>query len=252
MYRRTKKLSKPILERNILLLKVSDLDVYYQNIKALSKVSLRVDKGEKVCIIGSNGAGKTTLLKAISGLLNKRSGRIEFLGERIDNMPPNKIVEKGLSLIPEGRELFSKMSVLENLELGAYPKRARRDLEKNLAIAFQLFPILRERKNQSAGTLSGGEQQMLAIARGLLSAPKLLMFDEPSLGLAPTLVTRMFQTIEEISERGITILLVEQNVVNSLAIADRAYVLENGRISLEGSGSDLLNNKAVKEAYLGM
>jgi branched-chain amino acid transport system ATP-binding protein len=234
------------------LLEVKNLYVYYESALALSDVSLKVDGGEIVSVVGSNGAGKSTLLKTVVGLVKPRSGEIEFNGERIDDLSTPEIISKGVSLIPEGRRLFPNMTVLENLEMGAYTKEAWGKKEETLDFVFSLFPILKERQGQLAGTLSGGEQQMLAIARGLMSRPRLLMLDEPSLGLAPKLVAKVFETVEELNKKGLTILLVEQNVLHSLRLCDRGYVLENGKIVLSGRGDELLENAYVKEAYLGI
>ena len=234
------------------MLNLANVSTYYGDIQALRDVSLRVKEGRIVSIIGSNGAGKSTTLNTISGVLRSSSGRIEFLGRRIETLPPHQIVELGLVQIPEARLLFPYMTVLENLELGAYSPKARRGKEENLQVVFGLFPVLEERMSQLAGTLSGGEQQMLAIARGLMAQPKLLMLDEPSLGLAPLLVKQVFGTVREINAKGITVLLVEQNVFHSLSIADEAYVLENGRVVLEGDGKRILENPQVREAYLGI
>lgn len=234
------------------LLKVSKINVFYGDLQALWNVSFEVKEREKVVIVGTNGAGKTTTLKTISGLLRPKSGYIEFLGERIDRLPPYKIVELGLVQVPEGRRLFPELTVLENLELGAYVKKAREKKDDTLEWVFSIFPILKERKRQIAGTMSGGERQMLAIARGLMSRPKLLMLDEPSLGLAPKLVLKTFEIIEKISEEGVTILLVEQNVRHALEMADKAYVLETGRITLSGSAEKLMENEYVRKAYLGI
>ncbi|HDJ25787.1 MAG TPA: ABC transporter ATP-binding protein [Candidatus Bathyarchaeota archaeon] len=234
------------------LLKVNNIDVFYGDLQALWGVSFEVHEGEKVVIVGANGAGKTTTLKTISGLLRPRSGTIEFKGQRIDKLPPHKIVELGIAHVPEGRRIFPKMTVLENLEMGAYIKRAREKFDDTLEWVFSIFPRLKERKNQIAGTMSGGERQMLAIARGLMSRPDLLMLDEPSLGLAPKLVMKTFEVIKRIGEEGVTILLVEQNVKHALELADRGYVLETGRITLSGTSEELLSNDYVKKAYLGM
>jgi len=226
--------------------------VFYHDLAALRSISLAVHRGEIVSVIGSNAAGKSTLLNAISATLRLKSGSIVFEGEKIEGLPSHKIVERGIVQIPEGRKIFYPMTVLENLLLGSYlpkPKALRRE---NLNRVFKLFPILKERSNQTAGTLSGGEQQMLAIARGLMSNPKLLMLDEPSLGLAPIIVNRIFEIMREINAGGTTILLVEQNVMQSLSLADRAYVLENGSIVFEGRGMDLLRDPKVQEAYLSM
>jgi len=215
-------------------------------------LSFNVDEGEVITIVGSNGVGKTTTLRAVAGVLHPRSGGITFLGKRIDAVPAHKIVEEGIAHIMEGRKLFSYMTVRENLELGAYTPRAWKRREKTLEWVHELFPILKEREKQLAGTLSGGEQQMLAIGRGLMSMPKLLMLDEPSLGLAPKLVLLVFDIIRRINKEGVTVLLVEQNVHHALTLANRGYVLETGRITLEGKGKELLENPLVKKAYLGM
>ncbi|HID18866.1 TPA: ABC transporter ATP-binding protein, partial [Candidatus Bathyarchaeota archaeon] len=213
------------------MLTVEKINVFYGNVQALWDVSLKVEKGEVVALIGSNGAGKTTTLKTVSGLLRPRSGSISFLGEKVDNFDPRHIVELGLVQVPEGRHLFPYMTVLENLKMGAYPSYARKRRNETLEWVFTLFPILKERKGQLAGTLSGGEQQMLAIARGLMARPKLLMLDEPSLGLAPVYTLKIFDLIRKINQEGVTILLVEQNVRQALEISDRGYVLETGRIT---------------------
>jgi branched-chain amino acid transport system ATP-binding protein len=234
------------------MLEVEKINVFYGEAQALSDVSFRVGEGEIVTLVGSNGAGKTTVLNAISGLLPLASGAIHLNGIRLDRLPAHRIVELGVVQIPEGRRLWPNMTVLENLELGAYIRKARTTRRESLRWVFQLFPRLEERKYQLAGTLSGGEQQMLAIARGLLARPKLLMLDEPSLGLAPFLVREVFETIQEINRQGVTILLVEQNVHLALGIASRGYVLETGRIVLSGSGRELLENPHVQKAYLGL
>jgi len=234
------------------LLNLVNVNTYYGDVQALRDVSLRIKEGQIASIIGSNGAGKSTTLNTISGVLRSSSGTIEFLGRRIENLPPHQIVDLGLVQIPEARLLFPFMTVLENLELGAYTPKARKGKEEKLEAVFGLFPVLEERATQLAGTLSGGEQQMLAIARGLMARPKLLMLDEPSLGLAPLLVRQVFGRVKEINAQGITVLLVEQNVFHTLSIADEAYVLENGRVVLEGDGKEILDNPQVKEAYLGI
>jgi len=234
------------------MLEVSNLDTLYGKAQALWDVSLRVDEAEIVALIGANGAGKTTLLNAICGLLRPASGSVEFLGERIDGLAPHSIVELGISHIPEGRRLFADMSVGENLEMGAYVGEAWKRKEETLRQVYQVFPILKERGGQLARTLSGGEQQMLAMGRGLMSRPKLCMFDEPSYGLAPLLVAEIFRIIQDLREQGMTILLVEQNVRQSLEIADRAYVLENGRVVLEGNSKGLLQEELIRKAYLGL
>jgi branched-chain amino acid transport system ATP-binding protein len=231
---------------------VENINTFYSSIQVLRDVSFDIQEGEIVSMVGGNGAGKTTLLKTISGLLSPRLGTINFLGERIDRLPPYKIVEKGAIQIPEGRKLFPPLTVLENLKLGAYLPSNKEKRAESLKRVFQIFPILEERKDQLAGTLSGGEQQMLAIGRGLMSLPKLLMLDEPSLGLAPLMVKEIFRVINEINKQGTTILLVEQNVKQSLALANRGYVLENGRIVLSGNSDELLRNEHTKKAYLGM
>jgi len=234
------------------MLEVDKINVFYGDLQALWDVSFEVHEGEKVVIVGANGAGKTTTLRTISGLLRPKTGEIRFLGQRIDRLPPHKIVELGIAHVPEGRRIFPRMTVMENLEMGAYIKRAREKFDDTLEWVFSIFPRLKERKDQIAGTMSGGERQMLAIARGLMSRPKLLMLDEPSLGLAPKLVLKVFEVVQRISEEGVTILLVEQNVRHALELADRGYVLETGRITLSGRGEELLENEYVKKAYLGM
>jgi branched-chain amino acid transport system ATP-binding protein len=235
----------------VLILK--EIDVYYGNIQAIWEVSLKVEEGELISIIGSNGAGKSTILRTISGLIKPKRGSIEFNGKSIEPFSPDEIVRLGVSMVPEGRELFPRMSVQENMELGAaYIKEAYQQTDQSLSWVYTLFPVLRERSGQLAGTLSGGEQQMLAIGRALMSRPKILMLDEPSLGLAPLMVVEVFRTLVQINQERVTILLVEQNVRHSLGMAYRAYVLENGRIVMEGPGRALLNNKHVKEAYLGL
>jgi branched-chain amino acid transport system ATP-binding protein len=233
------------------MLDVKNIDVYYGDAQALWDVSFSVKQGEIVTLVGSNGAGKSTTLKAISGLVPPSSGEILLEGNRIDQAPAHSIVEMGISHIPEGRRLWPGLSVQENLELGAYIQTARAVRAETMEWVFQLFPLLRKRRSQLAGTLSGGEQQMLAIGRGLLSRPKLLILDEPSLGLAPLLVDEVFETIQKINGEGMTILLVEQNVNVALAISNRGYVLETGRIVISGSGKDLLADEHVKTAYLG-
>lgn len=232
------------------MLTVDKINVFYGDLQAIRDVSFEVETGEKTVIVGSNGAGKTTTLKTVSSILHPRSGSIEFLGKRIDQLPPHKIIELGISHVPEGRGLFPRMTVTENLEMGAYTRRESKN--EMLEQVFQLFPVLKERRNQLAGTMSGGERQMLAIARGLMSKPKLLMLDEPSLGLAPMLVLSIFDMIETINKEGVTILLVEQNVRHALEMADRGYVLETGRITMKGTGKELIDNEYVKKAYLGM
>jgi branched-chain amino acid transport system ATP-binding protein len=233
-------------------LSVERIEVRYGDALALCDVSLEVQQGEIVSLVGANGAGKTTALKAISGLLKPRSGQILFCGNRLNDLPAHSIVNLGIVQIPEGRQLFPYMTVLENLELGSYTPEARKRLNDSLEQVFELFPLLKERKSQLAGTLSGGEQQMLAIGRGLMAMPRLLMLDEPSLGLAPMLVKSIFAAIEQISRQGTTILLVEQDVQKSLALARRGYVMENGRITLQGEAKELLSNEHLRRAYLGI
>lgn len=234
------------------MLEVSGINVSYGGAHVLWGVSLDVAKDEMVTVVGSNGAGKSTLLKTISGLVRPTTGEITFRGERIDGLPPYRIVEMGIAHIPEGRKLFPQLTVLENLSLGAYTKRAHEKKKETLEQVFNRFPILRERQKQLASTLSGGEQQMLAIARGLMSQPELLVLDEPSLGLAPRLVMQVFDSIREIKQTGVEVLLVEQNVSHTLELADRAYVLETGRVTLEGPCRELVNDEHVKKAFLGL
>ena len=234
------------------MLEVSNLDVFYGKSQALRDVSLRVNEGEIVALVGANGAGKTTLLNTISGLLRPASGSVEFLGKRIDRLAPHKIVQLGICQIPEGRKLFSDMTVWDNLEMGAYTSEAWKRRKETLEQVYQVFPVLKERQKQSAKKLSGGEGQMVAIGRGLMSSPRLCMFDEPSYGLAPNLLAEVLDVIKHLREQGITIFLVEQNVRHTLETADRAYVLENGHIVLEGKGKDLLQDNMVKKAYLGL
>jgi branched-chain amino acid transport system ATP-binding protein len=234
------------------MLEVRNVDTFYGKAQALWDVSLRIGEEEIVALIGANGAGKTTLLNTISGLLRPASGSVEFLGKRIDGLPSHSIVELGISHVPEGRKLFADMSVRENLEMGAYVHEAWKRKEETLRQVYQVFPILKEREGQLARTLSGGEGQMLAIGRGLMSRPRLCLFDEPSYGLAPLLMAEIFRIIQGLRDRGIAILLVEQNVRQSLEIADRAYVLENGRVVLEGNSKGLLQEELIRKAYLGL
>jgi len=234
------------------MLEICNVDTFYGKVQALWDISLTVGEAEIVALIGANGAGKTTLLNTISGLLQPASGTIEFDGQRIDGLPPHKIVDMGISHIPEGRRLFTDMSVHENLEMGAYTSRAWKSRNETFERVYESFPILKERAKQLARTLSGGEQQMLAMGRGLMPIPKLCMFDEPSFGLAPLFVSEVFQVIQSLRDQGITILLIEQSVRHALEIADRAYVLENGRIVLEGDCEHLLEEEMVKKAYLGL
>lgn len=247
-----KESSKPIWGWNMPLLEVNDLSVGYGEILALRGVNLRVDEGEIVSVVGSNGAGKTTLLRTISGLLTPKSGEIFFLGQKISGIPCHEIVKLGLSQVLEGHQIFPHMSVLDNLRVGAHNMEARKNRHQSLKMVFELFPILEERKKQLARTLSGGERQMLAMGRGLMATPKLLMLDEPSLGLSPLLGQRVFEAIQQINKQGVTLLLVEQNVQKALTLAQRGYVLENGRTVMEGAGNDLLQKKELKEAYLGI
>ncbi len=234
------------------LLSVDSVVAAYGEVRALWGVSLAVDEGEIVTLLGANGAGKTTTMRVLSGLLRPRSGTVTFSGQAIHRLPPPRIVQAGLVQIPEGRHLWPRMTVLENLELGAYAPHLRSRRREGLEWVFSLFPRLAERRIQLAGTLSGGEQQMLAIGRGLMSRPRLLMLDEPSLGLAPILVREVFRIIEEINARGVTVLLVEQNVRQALEVAHRGYVLETGRIVQSGAAADLLDDPRIKRAYLGL
>jgi len=234
------------------MLEICNLNTFYGKIQALWDVSLRIDEAEIFALIGSNGAGKTTLLNTISGLLQPASGTMEFLGKRIDGLAPNAIVELGISHIPEGGKVFREMTVHENLEMGAYSSHAWKQKKETFDQVYELFPILKERHGQLARTLSGGEQQMLAMGRGLMSRPKLCAFDEPSYGLAPILVESVFHVIKSLREQGITIFLIEQNVRRTLETADRACVLENGRVVMEGGCDKLLTSEYIRKAYLGM
>lgn len=231
------------------MLKVDDINVYYGKIHALKGISFEVQEGETVSLIGANGAGKSTTLKTISGLLRSKTGGITFMGEDISKIDAYRLVERGLAHVPEGRRIFLNMSVLENLEMGAYIK-GKAD-KADIQSVFEKFPRLKERKNQIAGTLSGGEQQMLAMGRALMSHPKLMMLDEPSMGLAPILVEQIFDIIKELHKAGTTILLVEQNAEMALDISDRAYVIESGRVAFTGTGEELKRSDAIKKAYLG-
>lgn len=233
------------------MLELNEVHVYYGQIQALKGVSLTVNPGEIVTIVGSNGAGKTTTLMTISGLLRPRQGSIRYQGRDLTKMAPHEIVKAGISHCPEGRQIFAPLTVEENLILGAYHRRDQAQVERDRRWVEELFPVLAERRRQRAGTLSGGEQQMLAIARALMSRPQVLLLDEPSLGLAPLLVHRIFEVIRELREHGVTILLVEQNAFQALQVADRAYVLETGEIKLHGPARELADDPAVKEAYLG-
>jgi branched-chain amino acid transport system ATP-binding protein len=234
------------------LLDVRGIDAAYGDVKVLHGMSLAVEEGEIVALVGANAAGKTTTINTISGMMRPRRGSIEFRGQRIDQLPPYEIVSRGLVQVPEGRRLFPYMTVLENLELGAYSSEARQQRARSLESVFGLLPLLKDRESQLAGSLSGGEQQMLAIGRGLMALPRLLMLDEPSVGLAPLMVKQILETVKDVNARGTTVLLVEQNVQHSLRLAHRGYVLENGRIVLEGKAADLLGNPHLKKAYLGM
>lgn len=233
------------------MLRVEDINVYYGAIHAIKGISLEVNDGEIVALIGSNGAGKSTTLRTISGLMKPKTGRIMYDGEDITGVPAHKIVGKGLCQVPEGRHVFANLTVLENLELGAYLRTDKEGIEKDMEMVFEKFPRLLERKNQLSGTLSGGEQQMLAMARALMSRPKLLLLDEPSMGLAPLLIKEIFNIIKEINAGGTTVLLVEQNANMALSIADKAYVLETGRITLSGTAAELASSEEVRKAYLG-
>ncbi|MGC1455153.1 MAG: ABC transporter ATP-binding protein [Nitrospirota bacterium] len=234
------------------MLSLNNISVGYKGLIAVQDISFRINEGEIVSLIGSNGAGKSTIVKTIAGLIHPWKGEILFKNAPIHQVPPFNIVTKGISMIPEGRKLFGRLSVQDNLLLGAYTVQSRADIEKNLQSVFNLFPILKERREQRADTFSGGEQQELAIARGLMSNPSLLILDEPSLGLGPKLVSDIFRIVKEINDRGVTVLLVEQNVYEALDICARAYVLQTGRIVMEGQGQDLLKSDQVREAYLGM
>jgi len=242
------------------VLELNDIHTFYGAIEALKGITLKIEQGEIVCLIGSNGAGKSTTLMTISGILKPKAGTISFMGNDISNMPPHKIVEMGISHVPEGRRIFPKLTVKENLEMGAYTissklKVKSEKLKRQYEKMFEMFPVLKERERQLGGTLSGGEQQMLAIVRALMSEPKLLFLDEPSLGLAPIIVSRIFKAIKEINQSasggGVTVLLVEQNAHAALNLSNRGYVLENGRIKMHGEGRKLLNSEEVKKAYLG-
>ena len=233
------------------MLTVDNLSIHYGVIQAVKNVSFEVNEGEVVTLIGANGAGKTSILRTISGLVRPSEGSISFLGESIEKAPARKIVANGLSQVPEGRHVFSGLTVMENLEMGAFLHNDREQNQKNLKMIFERFPRLEERKNQDAATLSGGEQQMLAMGRALMSRPKLLLLDEPSMGLAPIFIQEIFDIIQDIQKQGTTVLLVEQNANKALAIADRGYVLETGKIVLSGTGQELLASDEVRKAYLG-
>ena len=233
------------------MLKVTDLTVHYGAIQALRGISFDVNQGEIITLIGSNGAGKTTTLHSVSNIIKKTSGKVEFENQDITNVSPDAIVKTGLIQVPEGRRVFANMSVKENLEMGAYTRKDKAGIKADMEKVYELFPRLKERIKQLSGTLSGGEQQMLAMGRALMSKPKLLLLDEPSMGLAPILVDEIFSIIQEINKTGTTILLVEQNAFKALSIADRAYILETGTVIKSGKASDLINDEAVKSAYLG-
>ena len=233
------------------MLKVTDLEVYYGVIKAIKGVSFEVNQGEVIALIGANGAGKTTILHTVTGLIQPKHGKIEFEGNDITKTPAHKIVSMGMAHVPEGRRVFAQLSVYENLKMGAYTRKDKNEIEDTLATVYKRFPRLEERKNQMAGTLSGGEQQMLAMGRALMSHPKIILMDEPSMGLSPIFVNEIFDIIQEVSASGTTVLLVEQNAKKALSIADRAYVLETGNIVLDGDAKELMNNDSIKKAYLG-
>ncbi len=233
------------------MLKVTDLEVYYGMIKAIKGISFEVNQGEVIALIGANGAGKTTILHTVTGLIQPKHGKIEFEGNDITKTPAHKIVSMGMAHVPEGRRVFAQLSVYENLKMGAYTRKDKNEIEDTLSTVYKRFPRLEERKNQMAGTLSGGEQQMLAMGRALMSHPKIILMDEPSMGLSPIFVNEIFDIIQEVSASGTTVLLVEQNAKKALSIADRAYVLETGNIVLDGDAKELMNNDSIKKAYLG-
>ena len=233
------------------MLEVKDIEVYYGMIQAIKGVSFEVNEGEVIALIGANGAGKTTTLHTITGLLSPKKGSVIFEGQDITKVPAHKIVSLGMAHVPEGRRVFAELSVYQNLKMGAYTRKDKAEIEETLQLVYTRFPRLEERKNQLAGTLSGGEQQMLAMGRALMSHPKIIVMDEPSMGLSPILVNEIFDIIKEVSASGTTVLLVEQNAKKALSIADRAYVLETGRIVLEGDAKELLNDDSIKKAYLG-
>lgn len=233
------------------MLKVTDLQVYYGVIQALKGISFEVNEGEVIALIGANGAGKTTILHTVTGLINQKAGKIEFEGKDISHTPAYKIVAEGMAHVPEGRRVFAELSVYDNLMMGAYTRKDKKEIAETLALVYKRFPRLEERKKQMAGTLSGGEQQMLAMGRALMSKPKIILMDEPSMGLSPIFVNEIFDIIKAVSASGTTVLLVEQNAKKALSIADRAYVLETGNIILEGDAKVLMNDERVKKAYLG-
>lgn len=233
------------------MLEVKDLHVHYGVIEAIKGIDFEVNQGEVIALIGANGAGKTTILHTVSGLISPSEGTVTFEGKDITKTPGHKIVSMGMAHVPEGRRVFQELTVLQNLKMGAYTRKDKKEIEETLKTVYTRFPRLAERKNQLAGTLSGGEQQMLAMGRALMSHPSIILMDEPSMGLSPIFVNEIFDIIKEVSSQGTTVLLVEQNAKKALSIADRAYVLETGKIVLEGKASDLLNNDAIKKAYLG-
>ncbi len=233
------------------MLEIKDLEVYYGMIQAIQGVSFEVNEGEVIALIGANGAGKTTILHTITGLIPARNGKVVFEGQDITKLPGHKIVTKGIAHVPEGRRVFAQLTVLENLKLGAYTRKDKNEIEESLQMIYKRFPRLKERRNQLAGTLSGGEQQMLAMGRALMSKPRIILMDEPSMGLSPIFVNEIFDIIKEVSAAGTTVLLVEQNAKKALSIADRAYVLETGKITLSGDADMLMNDDSVKKAYLG-
>ena len=233
------------------MLEVKDLQVYYGVIQALKGISFEVNQGEVIALIGANGAGKTTILHTVTGLINQKAGKIEFEGKDISHTPAYKIVAEGMAHVPEGRRVFAELSVYDNLMMGAYTRKDKKEIAETLAMVYKRFPRLEERKKQMAGTLSGGEQQMLAMGRALMSKPKIILMDEPSMGLSPIFVNEIFDIIKAVSASGTTVLLVEQNAKKALSIADRAYVLETGKIILEGDAKVLMNDERVKKAYLG-
>ncbi|MBQ8117569.1 MAG: ABC transporter ATP-binding protein [Lachnospiraceae bacterium] len=233
------------------MLEINDIQVAYGVILAIKGVSFHVDKGEVIALIGANGAGKTTILHTVSGLITPKSGSVIFEGKDITKIPGHKIVSMGMAHVPEGRRVFAQLTVLQNLKMGAYTRKDKEEIAQTLEMVFDRFPRLKERQNQLAGTLSGGEQQMLAMGRALMSKPGIILMDEPSMGLSPIFVNEIFDIIQEVSKSGTTVLLVEQNAKKALSIADRAYVLETGKIVLEGKASELLENDAIKKAYLG-
>jgi len=234
------------------MLKVNSINVFYGDVQILWDVSFYAQEGEIISIVGANGAGKTTILRTVSGILSPKKGTVNFMGEDISNLTTYEILNRGIAHVPEGRQLFGDMSVLENLEVGSCIKRAKYKRKESLELVFEMFPILGERQKQLAGTLSGGEQQMLAIARGLMALPKCIMFDEPSLGLAPNLVDFIFDIVKKISDEKITVVLVEQNIKKALKISQRGYVLENGKVKMHNVGKELLKDATVKEAYLSL